>query len=133
MQDDCSAIAELIRIDIELRYEHGYTLDLRDYLSRFDILLDCPDKIAEIAFEDFRSRYSAGHPLSISRWSGLPGVSQKPWFQELARDASLVRAKARIAKLESSLAPDAAFESALEATGFELVYPIGEGAFSRVF
>lgn len=130
---DDEAIVELIRIDIELRYERGLSIELNDYLNRFAILQDRPERVAEIAFEDYRSRSANGCPVSVSRWRGLPGVNREHWYQELARDSSARQTRARIARLQADSSTDAAFEHALEESGFHLVHEIGEGAFSRVY
>ncbi len=133
LSDDEEAIVELIRIDIELRYERGLSIELGDYLDRFTILRDRPQRVAEIAFEDYRSRSAKGHPVSVMRWRGLPGVNREHWFQELMREASVHQTHARTAKLRADPSPDATFEVALAEAGFHLVQKIGEGAFSRVY
>ncbi|QDV47670.1 Serine/threonine-protein kinase PrkC [Stieleria neptunia] len=133
LSDDEEAIVELIRIDIELRYERGLSIELGDYLDRFTILQERPQRVAEIAFEDYRSRAAKGHPVSVMRWRGLPGVNRESWFQELMREASVHQTRARTARLKDDPTPDAAFEFALAEAGFQLVQKIGEGAFSCVY
>ncbi|MDV6028653.1 MAG: tetratricopeptide repeat protein [Phycisphaera sp. RhM] len=133
LSDDEEAIVELIRIDIELRYERGLSIELGEYLDRFAILQDRPKRVAEIAFEDYRSRAAKGHPVSVMRWRGLPGVNREHWFQELMRETSVHQTRARTAKLRCDPSPDATFEFALAEAGFHLVQKIGEGAFSRVY
>ncbi|WP_182869626.1 protein kinase domain-containing protein [Rhodopirellula sp. JC639] len=131
--DDDEAIVELIRIDIELRYERGLSIELGDYLDRFTILHDRPKRVAEIAFEDYRSRSANGHPVSVMRWRGLPGVNREPWFQDLMRQTSVPPRRSRKRTSPSDWSPDEAFEMALEEAGFHLVHEIGQGAFSRVY
>ena len=143
LTDDDEAIVELIRIDIELRYERGLSIELDEYLSRFEILRARPERVAEIAFEDFRSRAAHGCSVTPSRWSGLPGVRREYWFQELAREASIVQKRSRTvasgdvgratADRASGSNGGAAIEPALEEIGFQLVQRIGEGAFSQVY
>ena len=127
------AITELIRVDIELRYRRGVSVDLQEYFASFESLRSNPTWVSQIAFEDFRSRAAAGHSISISRWQGLPGVKNELWFQRLAIESSFSKAQDRIAQLESTRDSDAAFELALESVGFRLVQQIGEGAFSNVY
>ncbi|MCA9137785.1 MAG: tetratricopeptide repeat protein [Planctomycetales bacterium] len=133
LSNDVEAIVELIRIDIELRYERGLAIDLDDYLNRFGVLHDRPECVAEIAFEDYRSRSANGHPVSATRWSGLPGVNRELWFQELARESTGTHSLVRVARSGNDSGLDAAFEFALEESGFHLVHQIGQGAFSQVY
>ena len=60
LTSDPAALTELIRIDIELRYKHGVTVQLDDYFQDFGDLLHAPDSVAQIAFEDYRSRSAGG-------------------------------------------------------------------------
>ena len=121
------AVAELIRIDIELRYDHGLTADLEDYFGHFGGLLESPHRVAEIAFEDFRSRSANGHPLAASRWSGLPGIADQTWFRQLSSQARSVPGR------DLGIATDDAFELTLTESGFRLVEEIGSGNFSHVY
>lgn len=143
LEGDPSALTELIRIDIELRYKDGLSTRLEDYFQEFESLLSEPQHVAEIAFEDFRSRSVHGHPVSGERWRDLPGVSGEIWYQQLSlRDrpsASQVTAATGLRlgpddshDLSQRIA-DAEFESALGSIGFRLIQEIGQGAFSRVY
>jgi serine/threonine protein kinase/tetratricopeptide (TPR) repeat protein len=131
--DDHEAIAELVRIDIELRYERGLSIELNDYLNRFTILRECPERVAQIAFEDYRSRSAFGHPVPATRWSGLPGIHREEWYQELSGGPSSSARPTKRGASQIAPAADPAFEAALEESGFHLVQQIGEGAFSRVY
>ena len=126
--EDEEAIAELIRIDIELRYENDISLDLSDYFDHFEHVLRSPNRVAEIAFEDYRSRTANGHAAPVSRWSELPGVREQPWFRQLAlgtyRD---------IGPQVEAVVGDELFELSLRDEGFRLVEEIGAGNFSRVY
>ncbi len=125
--DDSAAMTELIRIDIELRYAQGIPIRLEEYLDEFGTFLGEAHDIAQIAFEDFRSREAYGHPVSSSRWRGIPGVDKQSWFRNLTRQ------HAEIIPARRSKEVDETFESALEAIGFRLIHELGRGAFSQVF
>ncbi|MCC9600168.1 protein kinase [Stieleria sp. JC731] len=133
LSQDHDAIAELIRVDIELRYENGDSCEVDHYLDRFGQLRDQPECVAEIAFEDFRARSAMGYPVSAARWKNLPGVHQEPWFQDLARSARRKQIRSQIDELQQSPGEDAAFQAELAAVGFQLVQQIGTGAFSHVY
>ncbi|MGB7347074.1 MAG: tetratricopeptide repeat protein [Pirellulaceae bacterium] len=131
---DHDALTELIRIDIELRYKHGLSLGLDEYFDQWNELLDRPANVAEIAFEDFRSRSAYGHEIFVSRWRDLPGVSSEPWFQRLIIDSSWSRSRSAVANHDGKAdKSDAAFRIALESGGFHIIHQIATGAFSTVY
>ena len=136
LASDLDVLTELIRIDIELRYKQGLSLGLDEYFSQWNDLLDRPAKVAEIAFEDFRSRSAFGHDIRISRWRDLPGVEDEPWFQKLMFETSRSRLfpNNRQPAIDfSHEQPADAFQVALESEGFQIVHQIAEGTFSKVY
>jgi serine/threonine protein kinase/tetratricopeptide (TPR) repeat protein len=135
LADDCAALTELIRIDIELRYTRDLSVRLDDYFAEFETLLAEPYCVAQIAFEDFRSRTAFGHPLSVTRWRSLPGVSSERWYQQIANppDTIELRQPRMPANFRPQLIVDEEVELALESIGFRLIQPIGQGAFSNVY
>ena len=134
LADDHEAIAELIRVDIELRYERGASIELDDYLRRFQSLCESPGCVADIAFGDYRARSANGYSVSAKRWSSLPGVSDASWFKELTRTKSQHQRRERALVLSGrSPGRDALFLAALHEHGFQVVQQIASGAFSHVY
>ncbi len=139
LADDLTALTELIRIDIELRYKQGLSIQLEDYFDEFDALLGEPQHVAQIAFEDFRSRSVHGYPVASSRWRELPGVDQEVWYQLLSPPTAMPSPSSRqvfgkdTGMVHPRLETDSAFQSALEAIGFRLIDELGRGAFSHVY
>lgn len=139
LSDDAEAATELIRIDIELRYDRGLTIDLQHYFEEFESLLSQPQHVAEIAFEDFRSRTAYGQPLTLSRWKSLPGVSSQRWYRQIDEEAERAGRSAgrRPTDPDSQRLQLCAAESeltqALRDVGFQLIQQIGQGAFSQVY
>ncbi|NND96343.1 MAG: protein kinase [Pirellulaceae bacterium] len=137
LADDHEAATELIRIDIELRYKQGLSIQLEDYFDQFGDLLTQSTSAAQIAFEDYRLRDYHGHALPVSRWSDLPGVKNELWFQRLTRESTARSRATHVAPPAEPLDPnhgsDAAIRVAIEATGFRIMQEIGRGAFSRVY
>ncbi len=129
LSDDHSALTELIRIDIELRYKHAIPVKLNDYFNEFESLLKIPECASQIAFEDFRSRRMGGHEVPVSRWEHLPEIRKELWFQELLSEHSASSVAPQIPRPKSSHDPDVAFETALQAAGFRLVHEIGARLF----
>ncbi len=136
LASDVDVLTELIRIDIELRYKQGLSLGLDEYFGQWNDLLDRPTKVAEIAFEDFRSRSAYGHDIRISRWQDLPGIEDEPWFQKLMFETSRSRLFPENRQPAIDFSPDRpvdAFQVALESEGFQIVHQIAEGTFSKVY
>jgi serine/threonine protein kinase/tetratricopeptide (TPR) repeat protein len=129
--DDYAALTELLRIDIELRYERGLPCQIDDYFDEFSELKEIPGCAAQIAFEDYRARSRNGHSVSSSRWGHLPGVKSEIWFQQLEDSSRRTRIRSPLEK--QKFESDPAFESALEEAGFHIVHEIGQGALSRVY
>ncbi|MEL6108965.1 MAG: protein kinase, partial [Planctomycetota bacterium] len=100
---------------------------LEDYFGHFGSLLESPRRVAEIAFEDFRSRSANGHTIAASRWSGLPGITEQSWFRQLASETRFAR------RDRQAVEADDVFELALSDAGFRLVEQIGSGNFSHVY
>jgi serine/threonine protein kinase/Flp pilus assembly protein TadD len=133
LTNDQSALTELIRIDIELRYKHAIPVSLNDYFKEFDALLEIPECASQIAFEDFRSRRTRGHEVTVSRWEHLPGIRKELWFQELLSEHPATSVVTQIANPNSSHDPDVAFQTAIQTAGFRLIHEIGKGSFSHVY
>ena len=144
LTDDPDAIAEFVRIDIERRYADGLSVRLHRYLAEFEILASRPERVAEVAFEDYRSRKVHGLPLTAARYAGLPGVVAQPWFQALGEDdlASAPSVSACLSQADgladrerpvATEIADAELTEELRRHGFELIDRIGGGTFSQVY
>ncbi|MCG8649525.1 MAG: protein kinase, partial [Pirellulales bacterium] len=134
--EDYSALTELIRIDIELRYRRDVPIKLEDYFNEFEVLLKQPTCVAQIAFEDYRSRTKHGLPVCFSRWRELPGVSNQAWYQELTYADKVLSPYSLPLKNGHASARQGfseELESSLRAIGFRLIDQLGEGAFSHVY
>ncbi len=140
LSDDVESIAELIRIDIDLRYENELPVNLDDYLETFPTLWDHPEYLSEIAFEDFRSRLAAGHQVSPGRWRHLPAIGRHQWYRQLMRDTEGSQESKLSKQRNSSKQPlgeglihDPVVTAAFAEAGFQLIEKINEGAFSEVY
>ena len=134
LSDDNAALTELIRIDIELRYRHGFPIKLADYFDQFGDLLAEPHHVAQIAFEDYRSRAAHGHPVHSARWRELPGIGAQRWYQQLSEPEQTSAWGDDLGTPDWSRVDDpSALTDAMESIGFRLVHELGRGAFSRVY
>lgn len=129
-------IADLIRIDIELRYSSDREVDLVGYFRSFPLLLQDRDAVSGIAFEDFRSRAPHHLDQSPERWAGLPFVTELTWFTSLNTSNSLSFAGDNSAATglisgigENTLEP----RSGTRFGDFDLLFLLGRGSFSEVY
>ncbi len=69
-------LCELVRVDLEHRWEQGQGRPLEDYCTRFPALFEDPALTREMAFEEYRLRLQAGEsptPQEYRRRFGLDG------------------------------------------------------------
>lgn len=127
LADDLPVLVELVRVDIERRYEAGLQTDLETYWGAFPILLADRQARLAVAYEDYRSRCSAGLSRPMERWSALDGIQEVAWYRDLDRSSRYVAVAAR--------PPDVKRFSigCVESVGFRIVARIGEGSMSEVF
>ncbi|MFK8110898.1 MAG: tetratricopeptide repeat protein [Rubripirellula sp.] len=129
LQGNLNALTELIRIDIELRYEHGHPVCLSDYLEVHHEVNSDPQAVSLIAFEDYRARSHAGLDVAPSRWESVPGIKNEVWFQQLLWDSSTPPVPTESGVLDA----EPQFVAALSKAGFHLLHQIGQGSLSRVY
>lgn len=116
-------LLELVRVDLELRWQRGCPRPLDDYLRDYGAALGQPERLAQLAYEEYRARRQAGESVTPEHYAQRYGVVTRSWPSG-AMDAPA-----------GSLEPAAeAFPAAPgEYLGFELLKELGRGAFSRVF
>ena len=124
---DVAVLVELVRVDIERRYEAGFPVDLERYWRVFPQIRSDRWAALAVAYEDYRSRYAAGLSLPVERWSGLDGVHEATWFRNLHPHSGFVAVTARPAGVKQFSI------RCVEQAGFTIVARIGEGALSEVF
>jgi hypothetical protein len=72
-------LAELIRVDLELRWRRGRPVRLWDYLDRWPILTSDSTLLAGIAFEEYRQRRLAGELVSAAEYGEEYGIDVAAW------------------------------------------------------
>lgn len=149
-------VQELIRVDLELAWEHGEQKFLEEYRSSFPILFSSPDTLKEIAFEEYRLRIHHGYhvkpdeyiqrfQIDVSGWSNLDEspdcqlgeeyqtdlVSQVPLVlpSEFLSQATIV-APIKSASREQPFRYPKVGENLL---GFKIIRELGKGAFAQVY
>ncbi len=150
-----AVLRELIRVDMEYRWEQGLPKPLEDYQGAFPGLSDDRDALKEIAFEEFRLRYQAGHNPSPKEYLDRFGLEldlRAGRFQSVRNQAENLRnhaekgngsARSEVWGRENWLnthrfGHDGAVsnrlpEAGTEFLGFRLISELGRGSFGRVF
>ena len=140
-------IVELVRVDLEYSWASGQGRRVEQYQRMFPAALHERERLAKVAFEEYRLRRLSGEPVTRDDYRTRFSINSHDW-PELPLGASV--SEARTMALEdaglrelSQLAPqwaDRIAEAAREMpqvgdrfAGFDLVGELGQGAFGRVF
>lgn len=137
--DYLDTLVELVRVDLEWRWDRGTPKGADEYLRQFPELAALKTAVAAVAFEEYRARLRAGeniHPaeyaarfhIPTDAWpdpTPLPGTSSVP----TAAPAPPSRSPAPVAVAPAPAVPEAGSEF----LGFWLVEELGSGPAARVF
>ncbi len=117
---------ELLRVDLEYRFENDEAPSLEEYMKRFPLVFESELEVRELAFEHYRLRIGKGETVSADEYSTRFRIDTSDWFQQ----ASTQRPDRRTAVIQLSgeePRPGGDFEN------FKLIREIGRGALARVF
>jgi len=81
------ALRELVRVDLEYSWKRQQPSSLEEYCRRFPMLLDDPDSLREITFEDYRLRKRAGQNPDPAEYQRRFHVNPAHWPNGVSRDA----------------------------------------------
>jgi serine/threonine protein kinase/Tfp pilus assembly protein PilF len=90
-----TVLRELIRVDLEYRWESGRPRSVDEYLQLFPELKHDPEGARDIAFEEYRQRQQAGEDPSPAEYeerfgcSDSSGGQQSPWRKTLSTAPAL--------------------------------------------
>ena len=133
-----SALAELVRCEMEHRWQRGEEPTADDYRRDFPSLAASSDAIEGIAFEEYRQRSLAGRPLPPEHWRERYGPAVERW-PLLTPAGDPKRPSSTSSRPERSGRSEGRPRSALHGwpagsrfAGFEIVGPLGEGAHGTV-
>jgi serine/threonine protein kinase/tetratricopeptide (TPR) repeat protein len=148
-------LGEVVRVHLEHAWANGTPTRLAGYTARFPALLEHPELLAAVAFEEYRQRRRAGEsvdpaeyrakyavdtagwpdvvPASAAGGDDLPGTEQviaaPPSPASLAADESADDGGASRWREAAAALP----EPGTTFLGFRLVEELGRGAFGRVY
>jgi serine/threonine protein kinase/tetratricopeptide (TPR) repeat protein len=72
-------LCELVRVDLEHRWERGEPLRLEDYRARFPALFEDPALVQEMAYEEYRLRLQSGEDPTPSEYLSRFGIDGRGW------------------------------------------------------
>ncbi|MFO0978454.1 MAG: protein kinase [Planctomycetaceae bacterium] len=130
-EDSLEILVELIRVDIDLRSEHGCRRPLSQYLVDFPEAFQDSETVSQVAFEDYRVRLASGEQVTREEYAEQYGISTAAWpvVDSLTASRSLWNSVEQEASERSTDFPDVPSEY----LGFTLLTELGRGSFSRVY
>ncbi|MCX7421544.1 MAG: protein kinase [Planctomycetia bacterium] len=135
-------LLELVRVDLELRWQHGCAKTIDDYRCEFPELFDDAESLSQIAFEEFRARRQAGESITVGEYASRFGIRTDHWPASASADQHDASASGCSRNGSNhSLARRASWETTSNhfpeigsnLLGFHLQSELGRGAFSRVY
>jgi hypothetical protein len=72
-------LCELVRVDLEFRWDHGQPKYVEQYLAEFPALSDDSVSLREIAFEEYRMRARAGESPVHAEYHERFGIDTSGW------------------------------------------------------
>jgi serine/threonine protein kinase len=139
------SLIELVKLDVERRWQHGVTpRKIEDYAADLPQLGAVDRLPADLLYEELQARMLAGRPVfqeevlerfprqaeSLLRLLGGMALSGSPtatYFADTVRDPKQPAAKLSRTESFAHLKPGDAIDD------FQLIAPLGSGAFARVF
>jgi serine/threonine protein kinase/tetratricopeptide (TPR) repeat protein len=77
-------LCELVRVDLEHRWERGRPRRLEDYRALFPAVFEDPDLVHAMAYEEYRLRLQGGEAPTPSEYLGRFGIEVGGWPQSPA-------------------------------------------------
>jgi serine/threonine protein kinase/tetratricopeptide (TPR) repeat protein len=133
---------ELIRVELEYGWRRGRPRSLDDYRQLYPGLLERPDVLKEVAFEEYRLRQQLGQTVTPEMYAQRYGVATADW----PGPHGLQIPDCRLQNEKHGTATPSPASSNLQSAicnlqsaggtlflGFELMHELGQGAFGRVY
>ncbi|TWT75537.1 Serine/threonine-protein kinase PrkC [Posidoniimonas polymericola] len=121
----CRVAVELVRVDLERRWEQGRPRPLADYRDETPELFDDPALLSEAAYEEFRLRRQAGEQVSRDEYADRFGTPTDAWPRVEAPSLT-----GEVGRRADGVTLPAVGDSL---AGFRLLRELGRGAFATVF
>ncbi|MFO0937996.1 MAG: hypothetical protein U0798_15950, partial [Gemmataceae bacterium] len=127
-------LVELLRVDLEFRFDRGDKSGLAIYEARYPQLFSDREAIAGLAFEEFRLRSLAGQRPDRREYERKYGVSTDGWLSQVQATPSVV--KTDVYSVVHAVPNDSPtrFPNPGEHFGsFKILAELGRGSFARVY
>lgn len=122
-----ATLQELIRIDMELTQRHKGAATLESYRADWPELFATAESLAPLAFEDFRLASQRGQMVSAQAYADRYGIDVSGW--PILR-SSLHQSSSSSGEFTAGRLIEV--ESGMRLLDFQVIAPLGEGAFSKV-
>lgn len=121
-------LVELVRVDIEFRWNRGFPNSLDSYLFRFPVLKAHSELLQAVCFEEHRQKIQAGQPSRAISYQRAYGVEIEGWADsQSGKSLSLDQSSRKQIVFDGLPSVGDKF------LGFELISELGCGSFARVF
>ncbi|MBL8813537.1 MAG: protein kinase [Planctomycetaceae bacterium] len=122
-----ATLQELIRIDMELDQRQGGVATIEKYRAEWPLLFESPELLTPLAFEDYRLASQRGVAAAPQSYADRYGVDVSTW--PVLRSTS---GQSQSSTREVTEGRSIRIEPGTQLLDFEIVAPLGEGAFSKV-
>ena len=117
-------VVELLRVDLEHRWQSDQPRSLEDYRERFPAIFQQPSLAEPIAFEEYRLRCQSGGRPSVAEYARRFRISTSDWEQRVPTCAEGSRSPTDIDAYP--LAGDSLLD-------FHVIAEFAQGSFSRIY
>lgn len=125
-------LCELIRVDLELRWNRGEQPIVEEYLRTYATDVLEPQDVEELAFEEYRMRFQQGQTNSPAEFAERLAIDTTGWPVWSHSQNSVERDS--VGRSENRESVELKFpEIGSQFQGFEIVGLLGTGAFGRVY
>jgi eukaryotic-like serine/threonine-protein kinase len=111
-----TVLRELVRVDLEYRWQRGHPRSLSDYRNEFPELFADVSGLEEIAFEEYRLRCQAGEPASPGEYAQRFGIDTRAWPPYTPPATSATESRPNDSSAAASSAPSPSADDDLRKT-----------------
>lgn len=126
-------VVEVCRVDLEFGWSRKSPRSLAWYRRTFPDVFGDKDRLATLAFEEYRQRFHAGENCMPEQYELEYGVDVRPWPRWNRRIESVRPADSECPTEPHPEAAHAQLQVGQRVGDFEIVSELGRGAFSHVY
>ena len=127
-------LCELVRTEIDTLWGTAESQSVEHYLQHFPELLNAPDALSQVCFEEFRQRRLSGQPVAAAEYHDRYGIDITGWQTVAVREKTVAEAsRFRLSTLVGMSEEDQRVDVGSAFGDFRMIAQIGSGAIARVF